>query len=252
MVRSLIRGALCAAALASAMGLAGASPSRAEPAHGEKAIRILDDMIRVLDRILSRRSPFAVQPPAVAWTSLFDGRSLGKWSRTDFSGGGDVRVEADLGGAPAIVIEQGATLSGITYTGEVPKDLYEVALEFMKIEGSDFACGLTFPVGESHATLVLGGWGGGTVGISSIDGMDASENETTTWLEFAAGRWYSVRMRVTPTRLEAWLDDKQIVNADIKGRRISLRYGEISRSRPLGIASFQTKAAYRNIRMRRL
>lgn len=250
MVRSLIRGALCAAALASAIGLAGASPSRAEPAHGEKAIRILDDMIRVLDRILSRPEGRMLKPEE--WTSLFDGRSLGKWVRTDFSGGGEVRVEAALHGAPAIVIEQGATLSGITYTGEAPKEPYEVALEFMKIEGSDFACGLTFPVGESHATLVLGGWGGGTVGISSIDGMDASENETTTWLEFAAGRWYAVRMRVTPTRLEAWLDDKQIVNADIKGRRISLRYGEISRSRPLGIASFQTKAAYRNIRMRRL
>ena len=27
--------------------------------------------------------------------------------------------------------------------------------------------------------LIVGGWGGTVVGLSSIDGMDASENETT-------------------------------------------------------------------------
>ena len=216
MVRALLRSVVWAAALVSVLVV----PCRsfAEPGHGEKAIRILDEMIRVLDRILSRRSSAALQPSAVEWTSLFDGRSLGKWVRTEFAGGGEVRVEADFQGAPAIVIEPGATLSGITYTGAPPKEPYEVSLDFMKVEGSDFACGLTFPVGDSHATLVLGGWGGGTVGISSIDGMDASENETTTWIEFTPGRWYAVRMRVTATRLEAWLDDKQIVNVDIAGR----------------------------------
>ncbi len=248
MAGSIIGRILCAAALAPL--LAAPCRAHARAPHGEKAIRILDEMIVVLDRILSRRGSSSDQ--GAAWVSLFDGRSLGPWVRTDFSGGGEVRVETDVRGAPAIVVEPGATLSGITYTGELPREPYEVGLEFVKLDGSDFACGLTFPVGDSHATLVLGGWGGGTVGISSIDGMDASENETTTWLEFEAGRWYSVRMRVTATRLEAWLDGKQIVNVNISGRRISLRHGEISRSRPLGIASFQTRAAYRNIRMRRL
>lgn len=217
----------------------------------ERAIRILDEMIGVLDRWIAQVRRAA--KPEAQWSDLFDGHSLGNWRRTEYSGGGDVRVEEKFGDdGPAIIVEPGATLSGIHYTGPVPRSDYEVALDFMKIEGNDFACGLTFPVGESHATLVLGGWGGGTVGISCIDGMDASENETTTWLAFPEGRWFSVRTRVTADRLQAWLDDRQIVDAAITGRRITLRHGEISRSTPLGLATYQTRAAYRNIRLRRL
>lgn len=236
-------------------GLVAMSPGAAiaqtdsPPASVQRAIGILDEMIRVLDRMLAPRLP---PPSGGEWVALFDGRSMGQWKRTEYSGGGDVRIDANLGGAPAIVVEPGATLSGIHYAGPVPTSDYEVALEFMKIEGHDFACGLTFPVGDSHATLVLGGWGGGTVGISSIDGMDASENETTTWIAFPEGKWFGVRMRVTARRLQAWLDDRQIVDVGIEGRRISLRHGEISRSTPLGLATYQTRAAYRNIRLRKL
>ena len=46
--------------------------------------------------------------------------------------------------------------------------------------------------------ILLGGWGGGVVGISSIDTMDASENETTKYRQFVTDRWYKVRLRVTP------------------------------------------------------
>ena len=70
----------------------------------------------------------------------------------------------------------------------------------MKIEGADFMCGLTFPVGDSHASLILGGWGGTVAGISSIDGHDASENETSSFISFPKDRWYTIRMRVTPNK----------------------------------------------------
>jgi hypothetical protein len=250
----MARLSVCIALAAAVVACVSSVPAvAAQPAvHGEKARRILDEMIAVLDRILARQQAARGQQGA-AWAPLFDGRTLGSWRRTEFAGGAEVRVDPAFGGGgPAIVVGAGATLSGFHWTADAPTDRYEVALEFQKVQGSDFACGLTFPVGTSHATLVLGGWGGGTVGISSIDGMDASENETTTWIAFPEGRWFDVRLRVTTDRLEAWLDGKPIVNVGIAGRKISLRHGEISRSVPLGIATFQTSAAFRNIRMRRL
>lgn len=187
------------------------------------------------------------------WKNLFDGKSLDGWKRTNFSGGGEARVERKFRGRQAaIVVEAGTGLSGFNRTGEVPKTNYEVSLEAMKIEGADFMCGLTFPVGDSHASLILGGWGGGTVGISSIDGLDASENETKQFLGFARERWYKVRVRVTPEKIEVWLDGKRIINQEITGRKIGLRRGEIAMSVPLGVSTYATSAAFRALRLRRL
>jgi hypothetical protein len=187
------------------------------------------------------------------WKTLFDGKSLGDWKRTEFAGGGEVKVEKAFRGGPgAIVVEAGEHLSGFNWTKDAPRTSYEITLEAMKIQGNDFMCGLTFPVGEKHATLVLGGWGGGTTGISSIDNSDASENATSRILEYPKDRWFKVRMRVTPDKLEAWLDEKQIVDADIKGKKVDLRHGAIDLSVPIGICTYQTSAAYRNIKLRPL
>jgi hypothetical protein len=215
--------------------------------YGERACHILDEMVRVIDGILARQARAILSSP----TALFDGKTLGHWKRTDYAGGGEVRVEKDFRGqGPAIVVEAGATLSGVNWTEDLPKDNYEVSLEFMKIEGSDFACGLTFPAGDSHATLILGGWGGGVVGLSSLDGHDASENETTTYRSFPPNRWYRVRLRVALPLIEAWLDDDKVVSVDTTGKKISLRHGEISLSVPLGLSTYQTSAAFRNITLR--
>jgi hypothetical protein len=187
------------------------------------------------------------------WKNLFDGKTLTGWKATEFGGQGEVKVDPKFKGTNSVLfIGAGETLSGMNWTNAVPKLDYEVELTGMKVDGSDFWCGLTFPVGESHATLVLGGWGGGTVGISSIDGNDASENETTTFLNFEKGRWFKVRLRVTKDRLTAWLDDEKIIDQDIKERRISLRFGDIELSKPLGIATYQTTAAFREIKLRKL
>ncbi|MCX6360849.1 MAG: DUF1080 domain-containing protein [Armatimonadetes bacterium] len=211
----------------------------------------LDQIVKLVDAMQTRQARAA---EAANRQELFDGKTLAGWTRTEFAGGGGVRVEPDFrGGGPAIVVEAGDTLSGITWSGAPPpKTGYEISLEMMKVEGSDFACGLTFPVAESHASLILGGWGGGVVGVSSIDGMDASQNETTKYMGFTAGRWYTVRLRVTPGKIQVWLDGKPIVDADIAGKKISLRHGEIYRSTPLGLATFQTIGAYRALRLRRL
>ena len=194
----------------------------------------------------------ALAQDQAGWKPLFDGQSLAGWKRTEFAAGGEVRVEKDFRGGPAIVVEMGERLSGLHRTREVPRTHYEIELEAMKLKGDDFFCALTFPVADSHATLVVGGWGGGVVGISSIDNSDASENPTTRYLSFRRDQWYRVRLRVTPKKLEAWLDDKAVVDQEITGRKISLRPGDISQQVPLGLATYQTSAAYRNLRMRSL
>jgi hypothetical protein len=182
------------------------------------------------------------------WRPLFDGKTLTNWRPTEFGGEGRVTVE---GGEIRMTIG-GGDLTGVTWTGpELPRTNYELALQAMRIDGSDFFAGITFPVGESFCSLILGGWGGTVVGLSSINGMDASENDTSQSIAFDTGRWYDVRIRVTPERIEAWLDGKQIVDQDIRRRKIHTRI-EVEPSQPLGIAAYRTKSALRDIRLRRL
>jgi hypothetical protein len=191
----------------------------------------------------------AAQPPAPVegegWRTLFDGKSLAGWRVTEFASGGRVEVQHGL-----LVFWMGDPFVGVNYTNEVPKGNYEVAFEAMRVAGSDFFCGLTFPVHDSHCSLIVGGWGGGVVGISSIDGADASENETTQFITFETGRWYRIRVRVTEQKLEAWIEQKKIVDLVTTGRKISTRFGDIELSKPFGLASWSTSSAFRGIRIR--
>ena len=180
------------------------------------------------------------------WTSLFDGRTLEGWKVTKFGGEGPVTVEDGR-----ILLGFGNDMTGIHTDRKLPKINYEVQLEAMRVDGSDFFCGFTFPVKDDPCSLIIGGWGGGVCGLSSLDRLDASENETTTYRPFKNGQWYKVRLRVLDRRIQAWLDDKEIVDVDTTGRRISIRY-EVEPSRPFGFASWQTTAALRNIRIREL
>jgi hypothetical protein len=195
------------------------------------------------------------QAATQGWQLLFDGKTLRGWAQSGFEAEGAVRVQNPFRGGPgAVVVEHGTTLSGITWTrgAELPRTNYEITLEAMKLDGSDFFCGLTFPVGSAACTFIVGGWGGSVVGISSIDHSDASGNETTQEMEFSEDRWYRIRVRVTEERIEAWIDDDQKVDVEIKGRRITLRGGDIQKSLPFGIATYMTRAALRDIRLRRL
>lgn len=182
-----------------------------------------------------------------AWQPLFDGKTLANWQSTKFSGEGAVRVENGQ-----IILEAGGALTGITWAGpELPTTNYEISLQAMRVEGRDFFAGVTFPVADSFCSLILGGWGGTVVGLSSINGMDASENETSQSVDFESRRWYSIRIRVTPAKIEAWLDERQIISQDLKGNKITTRV-EVDLSRPLGVASWRTKSALRDVRLRRL
>ena len=59
-------------------------------------------------------------------------------------------------------------------TADFPREDYEVSLEARRLEGTDFFCGLTFPVGKEPCTLIIGGWGGTTVGLSNVDDYSAA------------------------------------------------------------------------------
>jgi hypothetical protein len=182
---------------------------------------------------------------APAWTSLFDGKTLAGWKSTDFAGRGDVTVKDGK-----ITLEAGQ-MTGITWTNDLPRMNYEISLEAMRVEGSDFFCGLTFPVGKAPCSLIVGGWGGGVVGLSSLDGQDAANNETTRYMNFQTGRWYLIRLRVTDTKIEAWIDTDKVVDIGTADRTISIRL-EVEESKPLGIATWSTAAALRDLKLRRL
>jgi hypothetical protein len=180
------------------------------------------------------------------WKAMFDGVSLKGWKETAFSGRGKVGV-AD----GAIVLGKGV-LTGITWTGAFPKTNFEVRMEAMRVDGSDFFAGITFPVGDTHCSWINGGWGGMVVGLSSLDSMDASENETSKMRIFETGRWYTLRLLVTEDRIQAWIDDENVIDASIAGREVGLRPGEIELSRPFGIASYSTVAKLRKLEYREI
>jgi hypothetical protein len=194
----------------------------------------------------------AAEKPADAMV-LFDGKSLDGWKKSAFSTEGNVDLKNPFkDGKGAIVIGSTDALNGITFTKDVPKTNYEAVVEALKIDGSDFFCALTFPVGDSAVTFVVGGWGGGVVGISSIDGQDASENETTKTIGIKNDKWYRIRVRVTPEKIEAWIDDEKYVDLKTEGHKLALRHGEIDESLPFGIATYQTTSAIRDVRITKL
>ena len=193
------------------------------------------------------RRPFD-PPPGVSWTSLFNGKNLEGWTITNFGGEGPVEIEEG-----ALMLTLGQSLTGVTLDKkvEIPTINYEVQLSAMRATGRDFFCGLTFPVKKDPCSLILGGWGGGVCGLSSIDFLDAHENETTSYREFETGRWYHIRLRVQEDRIEAWIDRERIIKQRIVGRKISIR-PEVHLSVPFGLASYETTAAIKNLRIRPL
>ena len=209
---------------------AAESDSPAEPEKNEK----------------TKPAPTEEKKENYQWRDMFDGKTLKGWKVPKFGGEGEVSVKDGT-----IVMEMGDPMTGITWTGPLPKINYEVSLDAKRVDGNDFFATTTFPVGKDHCSLVVGGWAGVVVGLSCIDFYDAGDNITTQFADFKKGRWYHIRLRVSETRIEAWIDKEKLVDLPTKGHKIDTRM-EVDLCRPFGIASYITTGALRNIRIRNL
>ena len=204
------------------------------------------DSSKVLTGQPKQEQPQISQNMSPGEVSLFDGSNLGQWKITDFGDQGKVYV-ADQ----SIILQTGDSLTGVIWAGPVLRMNYEINLDAMRLNGDDFFCGLTFPVGDSCVTFIVGGWAGSVCGISSINYYDASDNETTVKAYFDNNRWYHIRVRVTGGKIQCWIDDEQYVDLQTRGKKLTVRI-DVKKSRPLGIASWRTAAAIKNIRLTRL
>ena len=197
--------------------------------------------------LLAASSAASAQSKLTEWQSMFDGKSLQGWRETLYTDRGEVRVDKG-----ALVLGTGKPLTGANWTASFPHDNYELRFDAARLQGNDFFAALTFPVGDSFCTWVTGGWGGDIVGLSSIDGWDASDNETRNYFTFEKDRWYALRLRVKGKRIEAWIDDVQVIDVNVEGRTLSLYFGETKLSAPLGFGSYRTTGGLRKIEYRLL
>ncbi len=178
------------------------------------------------------------------WKPLLEAQTLEGWEVTNYGGEGKVSIADHV-----VTLEMGDPLTGITYKRVFPTSHFEIELEAKRVDGSDFLCGLTFPVGEKHCSFIAGGWGGGVLGISSVDGFDASENSTTQFMDFKNNQWYRFKIRVDDKAILAFIDGKKVVEQEIEGHEFSVR-GEVLANRPLGYCAFQSKVQVRDFKWR--
>lgn len=181
-----------------------------------------------------------------AWRNLFDGKTLGQWKAPNFGGQAEVVVKDGT-----IVIGMGDPMTGITWTGPLPRDDYELTLEAKRTRGIDFFATTTFPVADSACSFVVGGWGGTVVGLSCVDYYDASDNFTSQFRSFDDNRWYRIRIRVSKAKIECWIDEDKMVDIPRKGHKFTIR-AECDLCQPLGIATWCSEGVVRNIRIRSL
>ena len=186
-------------------------------------------------------------PNAEPARPLFDGETLTGWIPTDFSGAGEVTVQDGL-----IHLNTGKPMTGITTSrDDLPRINYEIRFQAMRTEGNDFFAALTFPVADTYATLVNGGWGNSVTGISRLDGADASENDSSAYFPYKNNTWYRFRLQVTPKKFIAWVDDRRVVNVLHEGRHVDTRL-ETRVNQPLGFATYRSTGLLKNITIRPL
>jgi hypothetical protein len=178
--------------------------------------------------------------------SLFNGKTLDGWQITEFGTQGPVVISDGN-----IILNYGDGCTGITWVKDFPKVNYEVTLEARKTSGNDFFCGMTFPVNDEFCSLIIGGWGGPVVGLSCIDGKDASDNNTKILKRFDKNVWYKIKLKVTNEKIIAWIDDEKLVDFTYTGHELYVR-PEVNLSRPFGICTWNTTGELRNIYMMEL
>lgn len=185
--------------------------------------------------------------PENSWNWLFNTELRHNAAPTKFDGQGEMKIENGV-----LRLATGNDLTGVTWDDKtLPRENYEITLDARRTAGSDFFCGLSFPVGAKPLTWIVGGWGGTVVGLSNINGSSAAENEATRSYEFEENRWYRLRLRVSKSKIEAWINDEKKIDLPTEDKEFSVRFS-VEPSLPLGIATWRTTGELRDIRIRRL
>ena len=179
---------------------------------------------------------------------LFNGRDLKGWELKEFGHRQEINFKNGI-----LTLGFGYPLTGIAWKDEslLPKVDYEISFDAKREYGDDFFVCLTFPYKKSYASLILGGWAGAITGISSIDGKDASNNETTRNIDYKNKKWYAIRLRATEQKIQVWLGTTKIIDISTMGKKLSTR-SEVSLTQPLGFATFETVGKIKNFKLKRL
>ncbi len=187
----------------------------------------------------------AEKPDKDGWRAMLPKKGMGKWKVTDFGGQGDVTWDGKR-----LRLATGNLMTGVHRADAfLPTENYEIRLRAQRVKGNDFFCCLTFPIGKQFASFVAGGWGGTVTGISSVNGSDASENETSSYTDFENGKWYNIRLVVTKEKVQVWIDDEQCVDLSRKYADFDTRI-EVYIQQPVGVCTFMTEAAIEDFKWR--
>ena len=182
------------------------------------------------------------------WVSLFDGKTLSGWRVLRYGSQSDSYVRD---GVIVLPLAVSGVMTGVCWVGDsLPAINYEVFYEARRTSGNDIFAALTFPYDDTYASLVFGGWNGNINGLSSIDGFDASENETTQIFSFRNNVWYPVRLRVTTDSIRASVGSMQVVDLATAGKDIHLRSDILNTGFTLW--TYFSAGEVRNLRIKKL
>jgi len=186
------------------------------------------------------------------WRDLFDGGTLNGWRRMTrgaFAHGGSVNIQD---GRMELTNSQNCV--GIIATGRVPTTDYEIQYSAMRVSRSGDLGSLYFPIGDTTCRLIVGGWSSfDIVGLQDLDGKVAKSNETRQQRTFESNRWYNVKLCVTDERVQAWIDQDQLIDLTRRGHRFTVEPSdEASKPGSLGLYTYKGAAAIRSIRIREL
>lgn len=185
--------------------------------------------------------------PTESWVYMLDKEAHARWKpEGDFVEGGKPEFEDTV-----VTLTTGEPFSGAKWLGTFPKTDYEVRLEAKRTKGEDIMCGLLFPVGKDLLSFVMGGWGNTVIGCSSIDELNASENDTYYNMPLKNNIWYEVKLRITPKKIQAWIGKTQVINFEIDDHKIS-PYPGLEEYAPFGVFTWDSSSEIRNLRVMRL
>jgi predicted Ser/Thr protein kinase len=229
------------------------------PADAPLAVQV-DEWRKRLDQVAREAKSPAGKPAALpakddGWTSLFDGKDLGRWKVVvdpeHPQGGGKVRVQD---GQILLGEENTRAVAVIGWTGDLPTMDYEVEWEGMLKNVKEASFVVMFPVDKGLPSLGIHGENvEGKFG--PIDGKPLAIHAAAKQPPLLDGRWYPFRIRVSRAEgIDVWVDGHPVVSTPIAEHGFGMVIPEemrIPKSLGLGIHG-PSEGALRNIRMRSL